>query len=249
MTQRLLKLPAGHELPSREPPQPPGADAEEFIHLVSHDLRGSIRALLELPEWIAEDIEDAGLEVSPAVHSSIALMMRHTRRLDRMLVDLLQYSRAGRGRNVSEVELRQAFDAAVEEVGLPKGFEIDHYFGCDFVRVDEQDLHSLFAALIGNAIKHHDRCSGRVEVVVKTEGAAMIVTVSDDGPGIPPRYHERVFQPMTTLRSRDEVEGSGLGLALVRKIATAYGGHAGLISTGAGRGTTVSVRMEGVAMK
>ncbi len=51
-------------------------DAEEFIHLVSHDLRGSIRALLELPEWIAEDIEESGLEVSPSVHSSITLMKR-----------------------------------------------------------------------------------------------------------------------------------------------------------------------------
>ena len=85
-------------------------------------------------------------------------------------------------------------------------------------------------------------------MVVKTEGAAMIVTVSNDGPGIPPRYHERVFQPMTTLRSRDEVEGSGLGLALVRKIAAAYGGHACLVSTCNERGTTVSVRLEGVAM-
>ena len=61
MTQRLLRLPSDHELPSREEGQPAGPDAEEFIHLVSHDLRGSISALLELPEWIAEDIEDAGL--------------------------------------------------------------------------------------------------------------------------------------------------------------------------------------------
>ena len=248
MTQRLLKLPAGHELPSREPPQPPGADAEEFIHLVSHDLRGSIRALLELPEWIAEDIEEAGLEVSASVHSSIALLKRHARRLDRMLVDLLQYSRAGRGGNATVLEVRQAFDAAVKEVGLPSGFRVDHHFGCDSFVVDDQDLHWLFVALIGNALKHHDRFSGRVEVVVKNEGEAMMLTVSDDGPGIPSRYHERVFQPMTTLRSRDEVEGSGLGLALVRKIAAAYAGHACLVSTGAGRGATVSVRLEGVAM-
>ncbi|MBO9430732.1 HAMP domain-containing sensor histidine kinase [Sulfitobacter sp. R18_1] len=248
MTQRLLKLPADHELPSCEEPQPAGPDAEEFIHLVSHDLRSSIRALLELPEWIAEDIEYAGLEINASVHSSIALMKRHTRRLDRMLVDLLQYSRAGRGRDASEVELKQAFHAAVEEVGPPSGFRVNHHFGCDSFRFDEQDLHSLFVALIGNAIKHHDRFSGRVKVVVKSEGEAMMLTVSDDGPGIPPRYHERVFQPMTTLRSRDEVEGSGLGLALVRKIAGAYGGHACLVSTGAERGTTVSVRLEGVAM-
>ena len=89
MTHPQLDSSLDFEKTSRKQPNR-APDAEEFIHLVSHDLRGSIRALLELPEWIAEDIEESGLEVSPSVLSSIALMKRHTQRLDRMLFDLLQ---------------------------------------------------------------------------------------------------------------------------------------------------------------
>jgi len=244
MTHPQLYSSLDVEIPSREPPNT-APDAEEFIHLVSHDLRGSIRALLELPEWIAEDIEESGLEVSPSVHSSITLMKRHTQRLDRMLFDLLQYSRAGKMANIQEVSLQEKFDAVVKEIGPTSGFRIDHDFGCGSFLIDEADLHTLLSALIGNAIKHHDKFSGRVKVAAWREGSDLMLTVSDDGPGIHPRFHERVFKPMTTLRSRDEVEGSGLGLALVRKIAGNYGGHACLISTGAERGTSVEVRLEG----
>jgi len=172
-------------------------------------------------------------------------MKRHTQRLDRMLFDLLQYSRAGKMANPQEVSLQETFDAAVKEIGPSSGFRINHDFGCGSFHIDEADLHTLFSALIGNAIKHHDKFSGRVEVAAWREGSDLMLTVSDDGPGIHPRFHERVFKPMTTLRSRDEVEGSGLGLALVRKIAGNYGGHACLISTGAERGTSVEVRLEG----
>lgn len=243
MTQPLLNSSLDAELPRRDQPDTV-PDAEEFIHLVSHDLRSSIRALLELPEWIAEDIVETGLELTPSVQGSIALMKRHTRRLDRMLIDLLHYSCAGKLRNTQEVDLQEAFDVVVKEIGPPSGFRIHHHFGCSSFLLDGQDLHGLFSALIGNAIKHHDRFSGRVEVATRSEGAALMLTVSDDGPGIHPQFHERVFKPMTTLRSRDDVEGSGLGLALVRKIAGAYGGHARLISTGGKRGTSVAVRLE-----
>lgn len=132
--------------------------------MVSHDLRGSIRALLELPDWIAEDIKEAGLEVGTSVLDSIALMKRHTRRLDRMLIDLQQYSRAGVVRNIHEVDLQDAFDAAVEEIRVPDGFRLAPQFRCNSLLICDRDLHLLLTALIGNAIKHHDRFSGVVEV-------------------------------------------------------------------------------------
>jgi signal transduction histidine kinase len=248
MSQPVQNLPSAANPSSIRQPQDTPLDVEEFINLVSHDLRGSIRALLELPDWIAEDIKEAGLEVGTSVLDSIALMKRHTRRLDRMLIDLQQYSRAGVVRNIHKVDLQDAFDAAMEEIRVPDGFRLAPQFRCNSLLICDRDLHLLLTALIGNAIKHHDRFSGVVEVQGELEGAAFVLMVSDDGPGILPQFHERVFQPMTTLRARDVVEGSGLGLALVRKIAGIYGGDARLLSPGDARGTSVEVRLQGVAL-
>ena len=64
-------------------------ELDEFIYLISHDVRGSVRALLELPQWIAEDLQEAGIPVDGSVATSIEMMNRHAGRLDRMLVDLL----------------------------------------------------------------------------------------------------------------------------------------------------------------
>jgi signal transduction histidine kinase len=94
--------------------------------------------------------------------------------------------------------------------------------------------------LLGNAIKHHDRPTGRIEASVQTVADHYQFQIADDGPGIPPQYRERVFGMFQTLRPRDEVEGSGIGLALVKKIVETYGGTVTLgTDRPDGRGTTV----------
>lgn len=86
-------------------------------------------------------------------------------------------------------------------------------------------LEMIFRNLIGNAFKHHDRPeSGRVHVRAHRTGGFVTFTVEDDGPGIPARYHERIFGLFQTLRPRDEVEGSGMGLAVVKKAVERRGG-------------------------
>jgi signal transduction histidine kinase len=85
--------------------------------------------------------------------------------------------------------------------------------------------------LVNNAIKHHDRPNGRVRISA-TEFKDMVeFTVADDGPGIDPAFHERIFQMFQTLRPRDQVEGSGIGLAVVEKIVSSVGGTISVEST------------------
>lgn len=216
---------------------------DEFIYLISHDVRSSVRALLELPQWIAEDLEEAGVAVEGTVADSIALMNRHTRRLDRMLVDLLTYSRVGRLQTTRELDLGDVLDCVTEMLPLPEGFKLEKKLTCASAVLGDRDIQTLLSALIGNAVKHHDRTLGRIVVASRREGAVLVLTVTDDGPGIPSEFHERVFQPMTTLRPRDDLEGTGLGLATVRKIAASYGGTARLLPTPQGRGASVEVRL------
>ena len=95
--------------------------------------------------------------------------------------------------------------------------------------------------LVSNAAKHHDRDGGTIDVTLAIEDGALLATVKDDGPGIPPEHRERVFEPFKTLKPRDETEGSGMGLAFVRKVAELHGGSIELAES-EGRGSTFVLR-------
>lgn len=218
-------------------------DIEDFIYLISHDVRASVRALLELPHWIAEDLEESGVAIDGSVAASIELMNRHTGRLDRMLVDLLTFSRIGRMQEVREVELYEAIDQVLEEMQVPPSFTVIRNLECQSVVIGDRDILTLFNALFRNAVKHHDKSGGQIVVSSGMERGQVVLSVADDGPGIAPEYRENVFGAMRTLRPRDEVEGSGMGLANVRKIATLYGGSVRITDSPYGRGSLVEVRV------
>ncbi|WP_370400625.1 sensor histidine kinase [Sulfitobacter sp. JB4-11] len=218
-------------------------DIDDFIYLISHDVRASVRALLELPQWIAEDLEEAGIKVEGSVAQSIDLMNRHTGRLDRMLVDLLTYSRIGRMQDIREIDVGAALAEVCDTMQLPSGFTLTQDIECGPLRIGERDILTLLTALLSNAVKHHDKVQGHIVVTAQTCDDMVILSVSDNGPGIEEEMHPRIFGAMTTLRPRDEVEGSGMGLANVRKIAEFYGGDARVGPSIYGRGCTIEVRL------
>jgi signal transduction histidine kinase len=92
--------------------------------------------------------------------------------------------------------------------------------------------------LIGNALKHHDRAEGRVTVAMRIVDGMAEFRVGDDGPGISPWFHDRIFMIFETLASREDVESSGIGLAIVKKKVEGHGGHIRVESTPPARGTT-----------
>ena len=216
---------------------------EDLIYLISHDVRNSVRALIELPQWIAEDLAQAGVKLEGSVAESIELMNTHTGRLDRMLVDLLTFSRVGRMQDLTEIEVDVALSEVLEEMRIPQGFTVTADLCDNTLFLGERDAFTLLTHLVSNAIKHHDKGSGEITITVKRNVDGTVLQVADDGPGILPQYREKVFSAMTTLRPRDEVEGSGMGLTIVRKIALCYGGGVTLSEGADGRGTTVEIQL------
>ena len=216
-------------------------DFEDLIYLLSHDVRNSVRALLEVPAWIEEDLIEAGHKITGSLAENLELVNTHTRRLDRMLIDLLVHSRVGRKQTVKSVDLAEAIDLVVEQMILPSGFTFETDLKCKSVRVGDRDILTLLSALISNAIKHHDRKEGLIRVTSFRDSTQCVLTVSDDGPGIPAKHREAVFDAMMTLRPRDEVEGSGMGLAIVRKIVDLYGGRMRWANETADRGAMLEI--------
>ncbi len=97
-------------------------------------------------------------------------------------------------------------------------------------------LETVLRNLIGNAIKHHRRPDGHVWVSARPGDGVVEFHVCDDGPGIAPEYHERIFELFQTLQPRDQLEASGMGLAIVKKTVESVGGHVSVRST-EGNGT------------
>ena len=206
-----------------------------FAYVASHDLRSPLRGISQLAEWIAEDM---GGDLPAEVANHIRLMRNRVERMEGLLDDLLTYSRVGRIEGdlirVDVAELaRQTFDFAAP----PPGFTLELGENLPTFVTLATPFTQVLRNLVGNAIKHHDRDHGVVRVTAEEGGRGFVFSVSDDGPGIPPEFHEKVFGLFQTLRSRDQVEGSGMGLAIVKKTVEIYGGRVSLESDGK-RGTT-----------
>jgi PAS domain S-box-containing protein len=209
-------------------------ELDQFAYSASHDLKAPLRAVHNLAQWV---IEDAGPLLPDASKEHLDLMLERIARMEGLLTDLLAYSRVGRVQHEPEpVDLGNLVRGVIELLAPPPDFRF--LVGqLPTLLVERAPLEQVFRNLIGNAVKHHDRGAGRIEVGVQDRGDYLEFFVRDDGPGIAPEYHQQVFQMFQTLRPRDEVEGSGMGLALVKKIVENQRGHV-MLDSAPGQGAT-----------
>ena len=211
------------------------SELAQFAHAASHDLKAPLRAIQNLAGWIAEDLRDTA---SIETRENLALLQRRGERLENLLSGLLTYSRAGHIKAKQElVDTAHLVDEIVEYLAPPPGFAIVRNGAMPVLRISKAPFEQVMRNLIGNAVKHHDRNAGTISVAAQDSGNEVAFTVQDDGPGIDPAYHERIFAMFQTLKPRDEVEGSGIGLAIVKKAVEAHGGQIRVESEPPRRGT------------
>ena len=207
-------------------------DLEHFAYAASHDLKAPLRGIGNVANWIGEEVGDVLPEKS-ARH--LRQMQQRVQRMEHLLDDLLVYSRVGReSLEIVEADTASLVRETVDLLAPPEQFTISVVSEMPVLRTATTPLAQCFRNLIGNAIKHHERESGRVEVSCRDAGALVEFSVADDGPGIAPEFHEHIFQMFQTLRPRDEVEGSGIGLALIKRIVEEFGGSINVESSPAG---------------
>jgi signal transduction histidine kinase len=209
---------------------------DQFAYVASHDLKAPLRAITFLASWISED---AAEQLPPASKTHLDKLHGRIKRMDALLDDLLAYSRAGRQRHPPEwVDTADLVQKITQLLVLPPGFAIEATPPLPLLYTERAPLETVLRNLCDNAIKHHDHpADGRVEVSARMIPQWIEFTVQDNGPGIDPLHHERVFQMFQTLKPRDEVEGSGMGLAIIKKTVESQGGAITLEST-PGHGAT-----------
>jgi PAS domain S-box-containing protein len=198
-------------------------ELDQFAYVASHDLKAPLRGIGQLATWISED---AGAFLPPASQEHLAKLHGRVGRMDMLLNDLLAYSRAGRQRHKpEEVETTAMIQNVVEILTPPRGFVVRIPADLPLLTVERIPLESVFRSLIDNAIKHHHNpAEGKVEISAQLHDNFIEFAVSDNGPGIEPRFHRRIFEMFQTLQPRDQVEGSGIGLALSKKLIESRGG-------------------------
>lgn len=215
------------------------ADLERFAYSVSHDMRQPLRAVSGHLQLLQRSMKD---KLDEDERENMAFALEGARRMDSMIVSLLDYSRVGRKTESkqwmsSRVSLDEAVGFLEAVIGETKA-EVVSRGDWPQVFASRDELTRLFQNLIGNAIKFRDPGqSARIEIDSSVQGETWRVAVRDHGVGIDPQQIDRLFQFFSRLQSRSRFEGTGMGLALCRRIVEHHDGRIWAESEGEGKGS------------
>jgi len=222
-------------------------ELSQFAYIASHDLQEPLRMVASYTQLLSKRY--AG-KLDADADEFIAYAVDGAERMQRLIQDLLAYSRVGtKGKELVETSSEEALesalmnlDAAVEESGA-----LVTHDPLPGVMADERQLVQLFQNLVGNAIKYQSPGVPLIHVsFVKESDKKWMFSVRDNGLGIEPRYFERIFGMFQRLHRREEFGGTGIGLAICKKIVERHGGTISVEST-LGQGSTFRFSLSNVA--
>ncbi len=213
-------------------------ELEQFAYVASHDLRQPLRVVGSYVTLIEEAIED---KLDPETREFMDFIRDGVRRMDLLITDLLAYSRVGRTSRDGPVDTGRALDLALMDLQVEideARAAVEHPDRMPVVLGDAGEMTRLFQNLVGNAVKYRSpERRSHVTIGCLDEGGGWHFWVRDNGIGIPPEHADRVFGIFQRLHARDEYEGTGIGLAICKKVVERQGGRI-WIETRAGEGTT-----------
>jgi signal transduction histidine kinase len=207
-------------------------DLEEFAYIISHDLKAPLRALKFLSSDVVEALDQEPADLEGASKASRDIIAQ-SKRMSSMLLGLLEYAQIGRkAEAVERVDTRQLANDIVASSGAAKSMHVQLTGAWPVVETLAVPLDLVLRNLVSNAIKHHDRLTGLIEIHAGTRDAFFTFAVIDDGPGIDSAWHDAIFLPFRTIddSSTGHPDSSGIGLALVKRAIEAAGGHIELTS-------------------
>lgn len=198
-------------------------ELDQFAYVVSHDLKAPLRGIESASRWIEEDM---GQDIPAHIREFLVLMRVRVKRMEQLIIGILDLARVGRSPQADEpVFVRQLLREIIDSLSLPEGFKVELPFYLPTLVTNRVQLQQVFTNLISNAVKYHDHPeSGTVYIACSEDPQFYTFSVTDDGPGIDPDYHERIFVIFQTLTERDTLESTGVGLAIVKKIVERQGG-------------------------
>jgi signal transduction histidine kinase len=209
-------------------------ELDQFAYVVSHDLKAPLRGMYNIFTWIEEDL---GGELSNQLKKYLEMMKGRIHRLENLITGLLEYARIGRVVNPHEDVNIGDLLIEIKEMVVPPGFNMLIKKNMPVINTEKLRLQQVFTNLISNAVKYNGRDKGSVIVDCTEFQNYFQFSIADNGIGIAPEYHEKIFGIFQTLREKNELESTGVGLAIVKKIIEDKKGSIKVISNN-GEGTT-----------
>ena len=213
---------------------------DEFAHAISHDLKAPLRSVANYARWIEEDV---GHVLTGEARGHMDLLRAQVDRMRAMINGVLDYSRSGRIHTEPElIDVNELMSEVIALLDPPSSVTIEIADELPSLVTARSPLRQVFLNLVSNAIKHSRRDDAHVYVGARDVGTAYEFHVRDNGPGIPARAQEKIWALFHTLTPREAtasspVEGTGVGLAIVRQLVEAQGGRA-WVESEEGRGAT-----------
>jgi PAS domain S-box-containing protein len=213
------------------------SDLEQFAYVASHDLQEPLRMVTGFVGLLERRYGD---QLAPEAKEYMDFAVEGAHRMQALINDLLTYSRVGRRPfEFEKMNLAEAVDRACGNLAMALG-ESHASIQCDELPelwVDRPQMAQLFQNLISNAIKFHGTSNPEISIGSRLEGREWRIFVKDNGIGIAPEHTDQIFVIFRRLHSRDEYPGSGIGLAICKKIVERHGGEIGVESE-PGQGAT-----------
>ena len=213
------------------------ADLEQFAYVASHDLQEPLRMVASYTQLIAKRYRG---RLDPDADDFIGYVVDGALRMQRLINDLLAFSRVGtRGKAFALTSLESAMQRAVANLASAieeSGADVS-WSELPTLPADDTQAVLLFQNLMGNAIKFHGTARPRVRVEARKEGAEWLFSVADNGIGIDLQYAERIFVIFQRLHPASEFPGTGIGLAICKKVVERHGGRIWLESIPGGGST------------
>lgn len=200
---------------------------EQFVYSASHDLKEPLRVARTYAEFLQDDVPD---ELPEDAREDLYYLQEAVSRMDRLIQSLLKLSRVGRG-NIErrEVPLDNCANEAMDHLA-PRIEESNATINREdlpALKIDEPLVTDLYQNLISNALKYggKEESSAEITLTADEQNGGWVLGVRDNGPGIPPDKQDKIFRPFHRLSGRSETEGSGMGLAICKRIAQSHGGR------------------------
>ena len=191
-------------------------DLAQFANIASHDLKAPLRGIAHLTRWIKDDL---GENVTDEVRDNLGRLEASVRNMDALIQGILEYSRAGKSSSEGKtIRVDTLIHEILDLIGAGDDVDVEITSDMPIFTTDSIKLGQVFSNLLSNAIKHNSSANKKLVISSQRKGEFYEFTVADNGPGIAPDYHEKIFQMFQTLEAGDKFENTGVGLPIVKKL-------------------------------